>query len=91
MHVYQTVFALNNSVYRCVSMFVTFSDEQAVTLEAAIMKSRINMVAPGRPILKNLGLQCLMMVFTMSYSERNKFINHTLIAIFHIFTLCKSS
>lgn len=46
--------------------FLTLSDEQAVTLEAAMMKSKINMVAPGRPILKNLGLQCFMMVFTMS-------------------------
>lgn len=37
-----------------------------MTLEAAMMKSRISMVAPGRPMLKNLGLQCFMMVFTMS-------------------------
>lgn len=45
---------------------LTLSEEQAVTLEAAMMKSRINIVAPGRPMLKNLGLQCFMMVFTMS-------------------------
>lgn len=60
------MFALNNTEYGCVSVFITLSDEQAVTLAAAMMKSKINMVAPGRPILKNLGLQCLMMVFTMS-------------------------
>lgn len=56
----------NNTTHEGVSMFHTLSDEQAVTLEAAMMKSRISMVAPGRPILKNLGLQCFMMVFTMS-------------------------
>lgn len=59
-----------------VSVFLTLSDEQAVTLEAAIMKSRISMVAPGRPILKNLGLQCFMMVFTMSCR------NHTFYFLF---------
>lgn len=53
--------------------FLTLSDEQAVTLEAAMMKSRISMVAPGRPILKNLGLQCLMMVFTMSCKSNTGF------------------
>lgn len=47
-------------------MLLTLSDEQVVTLEAAMMKSRMSMVAPGRPILKNRGLQCLIMVFTMS-------------------------
>lgn len=41
-----------------------------MTLAAAMMKSRISMVAPGRPMLKNLGLQCLMMVFTMSCKQR---------------------
>lgn len=49
--------------------FLTLSEEQAVTLEAAMIKSRISMVAPGRPILKNLGLQCFMMVLTMSCKE----------------------
>lgn len=44
-----------------------------MTLDAAMMKSRISMVAPGRPILKNLGLQCFMMVFTMSCKEHTLF------------------
>lgn len=59
-------------------LFLTLSDEQAVTLEAAMMKSRINMVAPGRPILKNLGLQCFMMVFTMSCRKKCKALLNTL-------------
>lgn len=56
------------SLYFAGELFVllTLSDEQVVTLEAAMMKSRMSMVAPGRPILKNRGLQCLIMVFTMS-------------------------
>lgn len=48
------------------ALILTLSDEQVVTREAAMMKSRISIVAPGRPILKNLGLQCFMIVFTMS-------------------------
>ena len=65
-HLYCTgvTIVANNTAHA--SVFLTLSDEQAVTLEAAMMKSRINMVAPGRPMLKNLGLQCFMMVFTMS-------------------------
>lgn len=59
-----TVIATQHFLTR--ALLLTLSDEQAVTREAAMMKSRINMVAPGRPILKNLGLQCFMMVFTMS-------------------------
>lgn len=55
--------------------FFTLSDEQPVTLEAAMMKSRISMVAPGRPILKNLGLQCFMMVFTMSWRNNTVVLN----------------
>lgn len=61
-----------NKTTHCGVFCFTLSDEQAVTLEAAMMKSRISMVAPGRPILKNLGLQCFMMVFTMSC---RKFLN----------------
>lgn len=60
--------------FYCFSFFFfTLSDEQPVTLEAAMMKSRISMVAPGRPILKNLGLQCFMMVFTMSWRNNSLF------------------
>lgn len=57
----------------------TLSDEQALTFEAAMMKSRINMVAPGRPILKNFGLQCFMMVFTMSCTKHTKHILFSLL------------
>ena len=45
---------------------LTLSEEQAVTLLAAMIKSRMSMVAPGRPTQKNRGEQCLMMVLTMS-------------------------
>lgn len=62
-----TPFRESRQVNRCTHLIVlTLSEEQVVTLEAAMMKSRISMVAPGRPMLKNLGLQCFMMVFTMS-------------------------
>ena len=72
----------NNTACEGVSVFLTLSDEHAVTLEAAMMKSRISMVAPGRPILKNLGLQCFIMVFTMSCRNNTVlFFKHTLIAI----------
>lgn len=55
--------------------FLTLRDEQAVTRLAATMKSRMSIVAPGRPIEKKRGEQCLMMVFTMSCeTKRNGFI-----------------
>lgn len=57
----------HSNISKCVTMCLTLRDEQAVTLEAAMMKSKMSMVAPGRPILKNLGLQCLMIVFTISW------------------------
>lgn len=47
-------------------------DEQAVTRLAATMKSRISIVAPGSPIEKKRGEQCLMMVFTMSCETKRK-------------------
>ncbi len=47
-------------------------DEQAVTRLAATMKSRMSIVAPGSPIEKKRGEQCLMMVFTMSYESKRK-------------------
>lgn len=62
----------NNAMNESVPYVFTLSDEQAVTLDAAMMKSRISMVAPGRPILKNLGLQCFMMVLTMSCAKHAK-------------------
>lgn len=61
------------------SMRPTLSDEQALTFEAAMMKSRINMVAPGRPILKNFGLQCFMMVLTMSCRNHTKHIHFSIL------------
>lgn len=70
-HLFDTALCriIANHCAQVVFDFLTLSEEQAVTLEAAMMKSRISMVAPGRPILKNLGLQCFMMVFTMSCKE----------------------
>lgn len=69
-----TVKLAYNSMKVSGSMCPTLSDEQAFTFEAAMMKSRINMVAPGRPMLKNFGLQCFMMVFTMSCTNHTKHI-----------------
>lgn len=57
----------------------TLSEEQALTFDAAMMKSRINMVAPGRPMLKNFGLQCFMMVLTMSYRNHTKQIHFSIL------------
>lgn len=65
-------------VSRCTDpIALTLSEEQAVTLEAAMMKSRISIVAPGRPMLKNRGLQCFMIVFTMSCKHKQARVSAT--------------
>lgn len=51
---------------------LTLREEDAVTLLAATMKSKMSMVAPGRPMEKKRGEQCLMMVLTMSWKEERQ-------------------
>ena len=63
---FQCITIIIREIVNCSSVVLTLREEQAVTLLAAMMKSRISMVAPGSPMEKNRGEQCLMMVFTMS-------------------------
>lgn len=45
---------------------------EEATLLAAIIKSIISIVAPGKPSEKNWGEQCLMIVLTISLGIRKK-------------------
>lgn len=80
-----TVNLAYNSMRVAGSMCPTLSDEQALTFEAAMIKSRINMVAPGRPILKNFGLQCFMMVLTMSCTNHQKHVRFSILGCYFHF------